>query len=100
MNSRQLRALYKKIWQLELKLERVNLSGFVELLQNPARLIWGNFLAGVARGFGIAVGLTLITGVFLLIIGKVASLNLPLISEFLAELIRLIEEELKYLKTS
>lgn len=74
-----------------------NLRELLEILASPARLLYLNFLAGLARGFGIAVGLTLITAVFLALLAKIASLNLPVISRFIAEIIRLVEEQLSTL---
>ncbi len=65
-----------------------------KLPDSPVRLLYLNFLAGLARGFGIALGLTLLTAVFLAVMTRIASLNLPLISRFIAEIIRLVEEQL------
>lgn len=57
-------------------------------------LYW-SFLGGLARGFGIAVGLTIIAGLFILILTKLASLNLPIIGKYLAELVTIINEQIK-----
>lgn len=73
---------------------RSNLRFWGEILASPFRLFYLNFLAGLARGFGIALGLTLLTALFLAIMTRLASLNLPLISRFIAEIIRLVEEQL------
>jgi len=48
----------------------------------------------VARGFGIAVGFSLIGAIFVLFLGHLARLNLPIIGEFLADLARIIQLEL------
>ncbi len=37
-----------------MSLKRAKLAGYVELMNNPWRLMWLNFLAGLARGVGIA----------------------------------------------
>src|SRR5690606_41067965 len=58
---------------------RSNLRYWDEILASPLRLLYLNFLAGLARGFGIALGLTLLTALFLAIMARIASLNLPLI---------------------
>ena len=54
-------------------------------------------MAGLARGFGIAIGLTLITAIFISLLTKIANLNLPVISNFIARIVRLVEEELSTL---
>ena len=58
--------------------------------QNPKRLLYLN-LAGISRGFGIAVGFTAVGAVFLYLLGKAASLNLPVIGHFIAEIARIVE---------
>lgn len=91
--KRDIKILYRKISILERKLEQSNLQRLLELLDKPLRLIWSNILLGVARGFGIAIGVTLVGSVFLLFLGRLVELNLPVIGEFLAELLQLIETE-------
>lgn len=76
---------------------RYNVHDLVEILSSPLRLMYLNFLAGLSRGFGIAVGLTLVAGLFLTILAKIASLNLPIISKFIAEIVRLVENQLRAL---
>lgn len=75
-------------------LMRYNIEGFVDLLSKPLRLVYLNFIAGMARGFGIAIGLSLISALFLSILARLASLNLPLISNFIARIVRLVNDEL------
>ncbi len=94
-NRRQAKFLYKRIQELEYKLERANLAEFMQLLQNPTRLLFLNFLSGLARGFGIAIGLTVIAGVFLLLLTRLASLNLPIIGKYIADLVRIVNQQLR-----
>ena len=75
-------------------LMRYNIEGLADLLTKPLRLVYLNFIAGVARGFGIAIGLTIISAIFLSILARLASLNLPVISDFIARIVRLVNEEL------
>lgn len=84
--------------EVEHKLERANLAEFMQLVQNPVRLIFLNFLSGLARGFGIAIGLTIIASLFLLFLTRVASLNLPIIGKFVAELVRIVNQQLQIYK--
>ena len=53
-------ALKQKIDELSLNLERMKLAEYVELLNKPKRLLYINFISGLARGLGIAVGFTLL----------------------------------------
>lgn len=49
-----------------------------------------NFLGGLSRGFGIAVGITLLSALVLWFLQRLVSLNLPLIGNFIAELVRIV----------
>lgn len=72
-----------------------NIADYVELYQRPSRLLWLNFLAGLARGFGIAVGFTVIGAIFLIVLARLAALNLPIIGEFVADVARVVQNELR-----
>ncbi|MGI6567072.1 MAG: hypothetical protein GX341_09600 [Firmicutes bacterium] len=87
--------LLKKLNQLNEALEKASIAEYVALFQNPKRLLYLNFLAGISRGFGIAVGFTAVGAVFLYLLGKAASLNLPVIGHFIAEIARIVERELR-----
>lgn len=76
------------------RFKRVDLGGYTGLLRSPRRLIWLNFLGGLARGFGFAVGATLLGALFLLILFRVADLNLPVVGEFVARLVRIVQTHL------
>ncbi len=96
LNRRMAKSLYNKINEVERKLERANIAEFMRLLHKPARLIYLNFLGGLARGFGIAIGLTIIASLFLVVLTRLAELNLPVIGEFIANLVRIVNQNLKY----
>jgi hypothetical protein len=72
-------------------LEKMNVAEYVELLQRPARLLFLNFAAGLARGLGIAIGATLIFALMIDLMRRVILLNIPGIGEFVAEIMRIVE---------
>ncbi|MGI6677522.1 MAG: DUF5665 domain-containing protein [Dehalobacterium sp.] len=84
--------LEKKLDQLALYLEKMKLAQYVDLLHNTKRLIWVNLIAGVARGFGIAIGFTILGALAFLILQRLVGLNLPLIGDFIAELLNYVQE--------
>ncbi|WP_331274069.1 DUF5665 domain-containing protein [Capillibacterium thermochitinicola] len=96
MNKRQTSPFLRQVLLLNKLMVKYNIEGIFDLLSRPGRLVYLNFLAGIARGFGIAVGLTLVSALFLAILAKVASLNLPIISSFIARLVQLVNEQLPY----
>lgn len=62
--------------------------------RNAAMRYLGDFLAGIARGFGVAIGFTLLGGIALMFLQRIAFSNVPLIGTFVAELLRIIRLQL------
>jgi len=83
-----------KIDRLALALERARIGEYVELSQRPLRLIYVSFLSGLARGFGIVIGFTVIGAAVVYILQRLLSLNLPGISRTIADLIRLVQQNM------
>lgn len=94
ISAHLLKVLLAKIERLSQSLEKAAIAEYVELFRNPLRLLYLNFLAGVFRGFGIAVGFTIVGAVFLVLLGRLAALNLPLIGDFIADIVRVVQEQL------
>jgi len=87
------KSLEEKISNLAYVLEKAQIRDYVSLLENPKKLIYLNFLTGVSRGLGMAVGFTILGALVLYILQEIIVLNLPLISDFIADIIRMIREE-------
>ncbi|MBS3984626.1 MAG: hypothetical protein KGZ66_03345 [Selenomonadales bacterium] len=85
----------EKIRAVAMTLERAKLAEYVQLMNNPWRLLWLNFIAGLARGVGIAIGGSLLVGVLLYLLSQIAILNLPLISDIIAEIVKLVQIQLR-----
>ena len=72
-------------------LESLRIADYMELLQRPARLIFVNFVAGLARGLGIAIGATLIFALVLELLRRLILLHIPGIGQFIAEIVHIVE---------
>ena len=53
---------------------------YLEYLQSGRRVMWVNFKAGVAKGFGVTVGATVVLGIAIWILAKLV--HLPLVGEY------------------
>jgi hypothetical protein len=93
--NRLLRDLQNKIGDLIIAMEKMKLAEYVTLLEKPYRLLYINFLTGIARGLGIAIGFTILGAILLLILQRLVMLNLPVIGQFIAEIVRLVELNLR-----
>jgi len=85
------RADAERLTQLADYLARLNLAEYIKLTQKPVRMMWFNFISGVARGFGIAVGFTLLGALGIYILHQLQVLNLPLIGDFVAQVWEYVE---------
>lgn len=87
--------LREKIDQLGIAMEKMKLAEYVELLRNPTRLLYVNFLAGIARGVGMAIGFTLLGALAVFILQKLLVLNLPVVGGLIAELVKIVQAQLQ-----
>lgn len=76
-------------------IERTNVAEYVALVANPRRMLWVNFIAGAARGLGMGVGFALLTALLLYALQGLVRAKLPFISDFIATLVRLTEQNLR-----
>ncbi|MGB9802702.1 DUF5665 domain-containing protein [Desulfofundulus sp.] len=89
-----LEALRDKITELSINMEKMKLAEYVQLLEQPGRLLYVNFLSGLARGVGIAVGFALLGAVLVVILQRLVMLNLPVIGGFIAEIVTIVQSRL------
>ncbi|WP_422448212.1 DUF5665 domain-containing protein [Thermoanaerobacterium sp. DL9XJH110] len=92
--SKLINDLNQKLDNLTVQIEKLNLAEYLDILRNTRRLLYVNFLAGIARGFGMAVGFTLLGALAIYILQRVVILRLPLIGDFIAEIVKIVQKEL------
>ena len=61
-----------KLDKLIYKLERINLEDLSNLVGSKKQIIIRNFIAGVFRGVGIGIGITIITAILIMLPKKIA----------------------------
>lgn len=83
--------LEKKMDLLAAKLESLKINSYVELMQDTKKLLFRNFLAGISKGIGMAIGFTILGAVALLILEKIVALNIPIIGKFVSDIAQIVE---------
>jgi hypothetical protein len=81
----------KHLELLALRLENSGLAEYVKLSQRTGKILWLNFISGVAKGLGFAIGATLVMAVFFKIIGYIISMNIPYLTELLKNILELVK---------
>ena len=79
--------LLENIDKLNKSLQRNNFLDLVELLGDRKKLFIRNFSSGIFKGIGIGIGVTLITAILLILLQKIVALNIPVIGEFIADIV-------------
>ena len=82
----------KKQAQAELLLQRLDNAGlteYVKLSQKTGKILWLNFLSGIARGLGFSIGATLVLAVVYKILARIISMNIPYLTELLQQIMNM-----------
>ncbi len=73
-------------------LERMQLDRYVEHVSNRSRMIFTNLFYGMLRGVGFSFGFTVLGAAAIVLVRHLLERNIPLIGDFIAEVIDAIEK--------
>lgn len=88
--------LMKSIDQLNFVLTKNNLIDLAEILGNRKELLIRNLISGIAKGIGIGIGFTILTAVLIYILQKIVTLNIPIIGEYITDIVDIVEQNRRY----
>jgi hypothetical protein len=75
-------------------MESVNLGAYVDLYRRPWRMLGLNFVAGLARGFGMAIGFALLGAAVIYMLQSSFLHNLPVVGKIIAQIVRIVQHEM------
>ena len=75
-------------------LERANIEEYMRYSASWRRQLRVNFMGGLARGFGMAVGFTILGALMVMLLSRLVELNIPIIGNALAQITRIVLERL------
>ena len=76
-------------------LERLQLAEYLRYVQDTRRLMRTQFVSGLFRGMGMAVGVTILGAVLVVLLQALAQRNLPVIGDFLAQIVAIVQSRLE-----
>ena len=91
MEDERIDRLSKQINKLADRLEAMRIAEYIDLLQKPSKIIYLNFIAGISKGLGIAVGATIVFALLIDLLSRLIVLNLPVIGDFIVQILHIIE---------
>ena len=76
-------------------LEQLQLTEYLRYVQDTRRLMRTQFVSGLFRGMGMAVGFTILGAVLVVLLQALAQRNLPVIGDFLAQIVAVVQSRLE-----
>lgn len=73
------------------KLAKKNIIELNAILGSKKEIFLRNFISGISKGFGTGIGLTIITAVIIYVLQRIVRLNIPLIGEYLADIMAIAD---------
>lgn len=83
--------LNKSIDDLADTLEKGNLKELSYVLGSKKEIIIRNLIAGIFRGVGIGIGVTVISGLIVIFLQKIVKLNIPIIGEYITDIVEIVQ---------
>jgi hypothetical protein len=92
--NRLLKYISEKVDKMAKEMEHTTIADYIQLLNSPRKLIWTNFVAGLSRGVGLAIGFTIIASTIVVVLKMLISFNLPFVGQFIAEIVKHVQYQL------
>lgn len=94
MNPFDAKLILRRLENLSCRLELMHLDAFLRYVHDWRKRLFFDFLSGIARGIGFSIGFSVLGALLLYLLRNMALSNLPVIGEFLAQLVRIVEKNL------
>ena len=94
MNPFDFDFILRRFEHLAQRLELMHLEAYLRYVHDWRKRLFFDFLSGIARGVGFSLGFSVLGALLLYILNNIALSNLPVIGKFLAELVRIVENNL------
>ena len=86
--------IMRRLEHLVQRMECLHLDAFLRYVHDWPRRLFFDFLSGIARGVGFSIGFSILGALLLYILRNMAMSNLPVIGQFVAQLVRIVENNL------
>lgn len=94
VNKTEVDMLESRVEKISLMLEKAKIGDYVTMMTKPKAMLLNNFIAGLARGFGMAIGFTILGALVLYLLRQAVLLNIPIIGSFISEIVKIVQDNL------
>lgn len=84
----------EKIDDINQKFEESKIFQMSYILGSNKEIIKRNLLAGIAKGVGLGIGITIISAVIVYLLQKIIRLNIPIVGEYIADIVSIVQKSL------
>jgi uncharacterized membrane protein (DUF485 family) len=93
-NQEEFSKINKRLENIAIRMEKLQIAEYINLLNNPKRFLLINLISGIARGLGMAIGFILLGAIMIYILSRLAVLNIPVIGDYITEIVKIVREQL------
>lgn len=94
MNPFDFDFILRRFEHLAQRMELLHLEAYLRYVHDWRKRLFFDFLSGIARGIGFSIGFSVLGALLLYLLRNMALSNLPVIGHFVAELVRIVENNL------
>jgi len=94
IDNTEVKELESRVEKIAILLEKAKIGEYVNIMTKPKTLLLNNFIGGLARGFGMAIGFTILGAIAIYILSQSVLLKLPFIGGFIAEIVKIVQDHL------
>jgi hypothetical protein len=81
----------QKIDNINKKLDKSGIIEMSYIMGSKKEIIKRNLIAGMSRGIGIGIGITLISSIIVYFLQKLIKLNIPVLGEYIADIVEIVQ---------
>lgn len=71
--------------------QKSNIEEWTYIFGSKKEIIKRNLIAGIFRGVGIGIGVTIITAILIILLQRIVALNIPVIGEYIADIVEIVQ---------
>ncbi len=91
LKNKKIEILNTSINNLIETFQKSNIEEWTYIFGSKKEIIKRNLIAGIFRGVGIGIGVTIITAMLIIILQKIVTLNIPIIGEYIADIVEIVQ---------
>ena len=94
MDDKEQTRVIEKIEEAARTLEKMKFGDYIEYLKDTKRVLLTNFISGLSRGVGMAIGFTVLGAVVIYFLTQLANKNIPVIGNFITEIVKIVKNNI------